>query len=141
MRLKLLFVLSVVLCPALGQEFRGSLVGRVTDISGAVIPGVMVSAVNEATNVLVSTRSNEVGNCRLPFLLPANYRIVVELARFKKIEWPGIRISVASDTTLDFILEMGETTQTVDRIQELRHQQGRFDVYWPSLEGQTGNSG
>lgn len=110
---RVLFILSVFLCSALGQEFRGSLAGRITDASGAVVPGAMVSAINEDTNVSASNRSNEVGNYRISFLLPGNYRIVVELAKFKRIERPGIHISVASDTTLDFVLEMGETTQTV----------------------------
>ena len=82
-------------------------------VTGAVVPGAAVSAINEETNALVSTQSNELGNYRLPFLLPGSYRIVVELARFKKIERPGIRIAVASEPTLDFVLEMGETTQTV----------------------------
>jgi len=101
------------LCSAFGQEFRASLVGRIMDASGAVVPGATVSAINQETNASVSTHSNELGNYRIPFLLPGNYRIVVELARFKKIERPGVRISVASDTTLDFVLEMGEVTQTV----------------------------
>ncbi len=100
-------------CLLFSQEFRASLGGRITDMSGAVVPGATVTAVNEETNAVLSTHSNEVGNYRIPFLLPGNYRITVELARFKKIERPGVRISVASDATLDFVLEMGETTQTV----------------------------
>ena len=44
---------------------------------------------------------------------PATTGSMVELARFKKIERSGVQLSVATDMSLDFALEIGETTQTV----------------------------
>ena len=99
--------------PVFAQEFRATLGGRITDMSGAVVPGAAVTAINEETNAAVRAASNEAGNYRIPLLLPGDYRIVVELARFKKIERTGVRLSIGSDTSLDFTLEMGETTQTI----------------------------
>ncbi|MEK7405594.1 MAG: TonB-dependent receptor [Acidobacteriota bacterium] len=100
-------------CAAWAQEFRGTILGRVTDPSGAVVPGVAVSAVNEDTNASVSTKTNQEGNYRIPFLLPGNYRLLIEQAGFKKIERRGIRVSVGSDVTLDFLLEVGAPTESV----------------------------
>ncbi len=103
----------LVCASAFAQEFRGNLLGRITDSSGAVVPAASVRAINTDTNAAVETKSNAQGNYRIPFLLPGNYRIVVEHAGFKKIEREGIRISVGSDTTLDLALEVGAATESV----------------------------
>jgi hypothetical protein len=100
-------------CAAMAQESRGTLLDRITDASGAVAPGVAVTAVNLDTNASLETRSNDQGNYRIPFLLPGNYRVTVERAGFKRIERGGIRISVGSDTTLDFTLEVGAATESI----------------------------
>ena len=62
--------LAVVYALAAGivsaQDYRGSIVGRVTDGTGAVVPGANITVVNEGTNVPSATRSN-----KLP-LTPSN---------------------------------------------------------------------
>lgn len=60
------------------QEFRGTVLGRVTDPSGAVVSGAAVSVTNEETNVRVDAKSNADGNFNIPFLLPARYTVRVE---------------------------------------------------------------
>ena len=70
---------------ALAQEYRGTILGRVTDSSGAVVLGVSIRVVNVETNVGAGTTSNEHGNYQVPFLLPADYRVTVEHPGFKKI--------------------------------------------------------
>ena len=52
------------------QEFRGAILGRITDTSGAVVPGAAVKATNEETNVAVETKSNAEGNYTIPYLIP-----------------------------------------------------------------------
>jgi hypothetical protein len=100
-------------CAAFAQEFRSSIFGRITDATGAVVPGAAVAAVNVDTNASAGTKTNEQGNYRIPFLLPGNYAVFVEQAGFRKIERRGIRVSVGSDMTLDFMLEVAATGESI----------------------------
>jgi hypothetical protein len=56
----------------LGQEFQGTILGRITDSSGAVVPDVQVKVVNTETGASSSTKTNAQGNYRVPFLLPGD---------------------------------------------------------------------
>jgi hypothetical protein len=108
------FALTFVLAwAAMAQEFRGALLGRITDSSGAVVPGASVAATHIATNTPVETKTNEQGNYRIPFLLPGEYRVTAEHPGFKRAERAAIRISVATDSTLDITLEVGAPTESV----------------------------
>ncbi|RPJ81459.1 MAG: hypothetical protein EHM18_16905, partial [Acidobacteria bacterium] len=106
----LFLCLSVSL--ALGQEFRGSLVGRVTDQTKGILPGATVTVMNQETNASANTVTNDQGNYRLPFLLPGTYKVSVEMTGFRRTE-TTIRMSVGTDVTLDLTLQVGEIDQTV----------------------------
>ncbi|HEV8133011.1 MAG TPA: carboxypeptidase-like regulatory domain-containing protein [Acidobacteriota bacterium] len=95
------------------QEFRGSILGRVTDPSGAVVPGASVTAVNEATNAKVEAVSNDEGNYAIPFLLPGRYTVTAELPGFKKSVRSGIILQVQDKITVDFALQVGEASESV----------------------------
>src|SRR5207244_8154109 len=97
---------------AAAQEFRGGVLGRITDSTGAVIVGAEIRVVNTETNVAASTRSNQDGNYQVPFLNPGNYYMNVDHLGFKKAESQGIRISVGSQIGLDFALDVGADTET-----------------------------
>ena len=105
--------LNLVCLPVFGQEVRGSLLGRVTDASGAVVPGVTITVTNLETKVSTETITNEEGNYRVPFLRPGNFSVTAELTGFKKIDRSGIRVSVGSDIAVDFVLEVGGIGETV----------------------------
>ncbi|MFB3829334.1 MAG: carboxypeptidase regulatory-like domain-containing protein [Bryobacteraceae bacterium] len=100
-------------CAAGAQEFRSSILGRVTDVTGAVVPGVAVMVTNVDTNVPASARTNEQGNYRVPFLLPGNYRVSVEHAGFRRIERTDVRVSLATDVSLDFVLELAVAAESI----------------------------
>jgi hypothetical protein len=109
---KLVYVLLICFS-AWGQEFRGTLLGRITDPSGAVVPNVSIRVTNTESNAGIDAKTNEQGNYRIPFLLPGSYVVAIEHAGFKRIERRGIRISVGTDTTLDMVLEVGSATESV----------------------------
>jgi len=92
----------------------GVIRGRVTDSTGAVIVGADIRVVNTETNVAASTRSNQDGNYQAPFLNPGNYYVTVDHPGFKKAERQGIRISVSSQVALDFTLDVGAASETVN---------------------------
>src|SRR5438105_15512989 len=80
-----------------GQEFQGTILGRVTDTSGAVVPGVQVSAVASETGAASSTKTNAQGNYRIPFLLPGQYRLTVEHPGFQKIQRSPVQLSMGTE--------------------------------------------
>jgi len=104
----------LALSPALlGQEFRGSILGRITDPSGAVIPVAKVTVTNEETKVAVEVQSNAEGNYNVPFLLPGRYTVAVETQGFRRAVRPGVLVQVNDKIALDFTLELGATTEAV----------------------------
>ena len=98
---------------ASAQEARGSILGRVTDPSGAVVLGAKVQAINVATNAGAASVTNEQGNYEIPYLLPGVYRVEVEMQGFKKAVREGIELRVGDRITLDFTLEVGNVAESV----------------------------
>src|SRR3989454_9488294 len=110
-----LCLLIVGLAPGavFGQDFRGAITGRIADKSGAVLPGVTVTATNVATNVGSTTTTNTDGVYSILYLTPGQYTVVAELSGFKKLQRPGIEVRVGDRLTLDLSLEIGAIEETV----------------------------
>jgi len=110
---RLLTVFALFSLLVWGQEFRGTILGRITDPSGAAVAGASVEVQNVETNTIVRSRSNETGNYQVPFLLPGDYTVRVELSGFKRMERQGIRVSTNEPVTVDFVLEIGATAESI----------------------------
>ncbi|HET8547265.1 MAG TPA: carboxypeptidase-like regulatory domain-containing protein [Bryobacteraceae bacterium] len=113
----MLMRLSAVLlfaCAVYAQETRGTIVGRVTDPAGALVPGTEVRAGNVATGVTATSKSNDAGNFVLPYLLPGMYTIEAELAGFKKFIREGIEIRVNDTIEVNVELTVGNVTESVE---------------------------
>jgi hypothetical protein len=95
------------------QQDRGTLLGTVTDASGAFVPGARVVIVQTGTNATNETVTNEAGSYRVPNLPIGTYRIEVEAQGFKKSVRDGIRLSVTDVLRVDFALEIGATTESI----------------------------
>jgi len=106
-------ILLVCACPALAQEFRATLLGRITDPSGSTIPGAKVTVVREQTGVSSSTVSAADGAYRLPFLIPGRYRLEIEASGFKKYVQSGITLEVGQSATQNAALELGNVAESV----------------------------
>src|SRR6059036_2304787 len=105
-----ILVLSVL--PAVAQTQAG-ISGVIHDPTGAVIPGVMVTVTNPATNFSRSAISNEAGVYNFPVLQPGKYRIKVELPGFRSITQNDVELQVQQSARIDFTLQVGEVSQTV----------------------------
>src|SRR5579863_7240502 len=68
--------------PLHAQQFFGSIVGTVTDTSGAIIPGATVTLTNVGTNEKHIATANAAGNYQFVNLVPATYRVEVNQANF-----------------------------------------------------------
>ncbi|MFB3902233.1 MAG: carboxypeptidase regulatory-like domain-containing protein [Acidobacteriota bacterium] len=95
------------------QETRATLLGRVVDATGGVIPGVSLTATNLETNVATPSVTNDEGLFRIPFLIPGQYEVKAEMTGFKTTVRRGITLSVNSEVNLDLVLELGEMSQSV----------------------------
>ena len=106
-----LLLLSALFVAA--QDYRGAVLGRVTDATGATVPGASISVVNEATNVPNRSRTNEEGNFLVPLLEPGVYTVTIESAGFRKLVRGGITVRTGDKLALDFQLELGATSDSV----------------------------
>lgn len=95
------------------QDPRGTILGRITDVSGGVMPGVRVTATNLATNVGVPVETNENGNYRIPYLLPGAYRITAEREGFRSFLQDGVELRVADQLTLNIRMTPGDIAEQV----------------------------
>jgi outer membrane receptor protein involved in Fe transport len=98
---------------ALAQSTSGMIAGRVTDSSGAVLPGVNVTVTNRRTSETRVTVTNEQGLFRAPNLQPSQYDIQVELAGFRKIIQQNVELSVSETLNLTFRLEIESLAETI----------------------------
>ena len=89
----------VMQTPVYAQVADATLVGQITDETGAVIPGVKLTIENLDTNVSIQGESNEAGYYRFSFLRPASYTLTAEL--------PGFTINTVENIVL-------QVNQTVD---------------------------
>ena len=110
----LVLALLVLTGGLFGQEYRGSLSGRVLDPSGAAVPEAHLSLTNSATDVHFTADTNAEGNYTFPYLQPGTYRLHVEHAGFKNFERSQIEVRIDQSVRLDAPLQMGNAAETVD---------------------------
>jgi Carboxypeptidase regulatory-like domain len=110
-----LSLLGLVLCArgAFAQNISGTLLGNVTDASGAVLVGAEVTITHKETNQVSKTATNELGYYQAPYLKPGNYRVEVTLQGFKKGTREDVVLKVEDRLRLDFRMEVGEVTETL----------------------------
>ncbi len=107
----LLTLLAFVFAP--GQEFRGSITGKVTDPNGAVVPGADVTVRNIETNVEATATTNDEGSYDFPVLSPGKYELVFTKQGFKVEARQQIQLRVAEKLTIDVQLQTGSVAETV----------------------------
>lgn len=98
---------------AVAQIGMSSLVGRLTDSSGAVIPGVTVTVVHVETNFRFNATSNEEGLFRIQGLQPGKYRVTFEAAGFKRIVRESVELRTGDTVRADAALEVGDVAEVI----------------------------
>jgi len=106
---------AVLLCPAIASaQTNASIVGRVTDESGGVLPGVTVTTTSPALQVpSVSAVTDVNGDYRLSPLPIGTYSVTYELAGFEAIRRAEIRLTVSFVARVDATLKVGTLAETV----------------------------
>ena len=107
--------LTLISSPALlhAQADRGTITGTITDPSGAVIPGVQVTATDPATGTHYTSTSNNDGIYNLLNLPVATYTLHYSRAQFKTEDRVGVSLQVQQRAQIDIKLQVGSQDQTV----------------------------
>jgi hypothetical protein len=88
--------------------------GTVVDQSGAVLPGVEITATQTETGISRSTITNETGNYILPNLPIGPYRLEAALPGFRTFAQTGIVLQINSSPAIRIVLEVGQVAETVE---------------------------
>ena len=111
--LTMLLALLVLAAPHAWAQQQARLSGTVTDPSGAMIPGATVRVTNTNTQVTTTAVSNSTGYYVVGNLIPGVYSVAAQKEGFKTVVQPNITLEVAQSATVDFALELGQTSQEV----------------------------
>lgn len=99
---------------ALGQAVYGSILGTVTDPSGAAVNGAKVSATSQTKNLTTEVTTNESGNYSVTHLIPDVYTIRISAPGFKVLEFKDIQVSADAGSRVDGQFQVGGSSETVE---------------------------
>ena len=107
---------ATLLCtpsPAAAQAVTGTLLGNITDASGAAVPGATVTATELQTNTSRTTVSNETGHYTFSSLRNGTYSVTAELQGFRKVIRQNVQVDVNTTLRVDLTLELGQMSEAV----------------------------
>ena len=110
----LLCILLCVTVAGYSQTGLATVAGKVADTTGGVLPGAEIEVTNVDTGVVTKTLTNDVGSYIVSNLIPGKYKLTVAAPGFKSAQRDGLTLQVGDRITLDFTLEVGEVSQTVN---------------------------
>ena len=106
-------LLVIATAPAVGQDFRGRINGTVTDNTGAVLPGVTVTATSPALIQQQVQVTGADGSYRFLALPPGVYSVAFELTGFQNVTREGVRVVINQTLTVDQQLQVATLQETV----------------------------
>src|SRR5262249_3409237 len=98
---------------AIAQVTTADVLGRVTDTSGAILPGVMVVIQNLSTGATRSVVSSDTGDYVFNLMIPGQYTITAEAPSFKK-STINLSVSAGDRARADIQLQLGDLSQVVE---------------------------
>lgn len=115
MRKPIAFLLLTVCLSAiaLGQGTASRVTGTVVDEKGSIVPGAVVTLTNEATQSVLTTETSSGGTYVFDSIQVGKYTVSVEKQGFKKAVSVGNTANVNQPLTVDFTLEVGGLSETV----------------------------
>ncbi len=112
-------ILILTFAPATVQQVyaqvdTGAILGTVKDQTGAVVPAAKVTITNEGTGLTLSTLTRDDGGYIFTPLKIGKYTVEVEYSGFKRARRLSIEVNIQDHAVVDFVLEPGELTQTLE---------------------------
>jgi hypothetical protein len=110
--------LSLALLLITGNAFgqggaAGTILGTVTDATGAVVPSAKVMITNVGTGIVHTTLTTGAGDYAVPDLVPGPYRVDVEATGFSKAQVGGTTLQVAQEVRVNVVLQTGSASETI----------------------------
>jgi hypothetical protein len=102
------------------QVLYGSIVGQLSDTSGAAVPGATVTITNRDTGLTRTAVSNDTGGYSFTNVLAGSYDVKITLQNFKESVKTGVPVSANEVSRVDAKLEIGALTDTVTVASELQ---------------------
>src|SRR5690349_3353564 len=107
------FLLFAVSIPAYSQASFARVSGAVQDATGALIPGVTVTATNVNTGVVATELTNESGVYNFPSLIPGTYKIAASLTGFQTQTYTDLRLGL-DQYRYNFTLQVAQAATSVE---------------------------
>jgi hypothetical protein len=104
--------------PALGQAVSGTILGTVTDATGAVRSNAKVTVVNEGTGLTRTVNADASGEYTVPSLPTGRYTVMAEVTGFKTLAISNIELGVDQRARVDLKLETGAISETMTVVGE-----------------------
>jgi Carboxypeptidase regulatory-like domain len=98
---------------AFAQSVSGTILGTVTDDTGAVVAGAKVTIVNEGTGLTRTVTADNHGEYNAPSLPTGHYTVTSEMSGFKTVALSNIEVGVDQRVRINIKLEVGAMTESV----------------------------
>src|SRR5262249_37178519 len=109
-----IFCVSILTCSSGWAQATAQISGTIRDQSGAVLPGVEVTATQTSTGIAHTIVTNETGSYILPNLAIGPYRLEAALPGFRTFIQTGIVLDVNSNPVINPVLEVGQVSEQVE---------------------------
>ena len=114
-RFALGFMIVVAVMPGwlAAQAVTGTILGTVTDSTGALIPGATITLTHAGTGLARTVVTDAAGEYTAPSLPTGRYTVTAELSGFKTVSLPDIDLGVDQRVRLNIRLEIGTVSETI----------------------------
>jgi outer membrane receptor protein involved in Fe transport len=109
-----ILLLATFAVPGWGQTFRGTILGAITDSSGAAVTGATVTIKNVDTGLIRTTVSTGDGTFSVPELPIGTYIVTIDKTGFQTAVTTGVAVDVSSERRVDVTLKPGQMSQMVE---------------------------
>src|SRR5262249_29742632 len=100
--------------PIFAQTANATLGGSVSDTTGALIPGVTVTATNTETGIVNTVVTNEAGVYQFASLQPGTYKLTAELPGFQTQLVNALKLAFSEQARFNFTMQIGGLTTAID---------------------------
>jgi hypothetical protein len=111
--LSILLGVASVATSAFAQSTFGTILGTVTDASGAVIPNIVVKVTNQGEGITREVRTDALGNYQAENLKEGLYTVKVQAEGFREVTVQDIRLTARQIVRSDLKLVVGATTEVI----------------------------
>ena len=108
-----LLMVATAVPAALAQSVSGTILGTVTDSSGAIVAGAKVTIINEGTALTRTVTSDANGEYTAPSLPTGHYTVMSEMTGFKALALSNVEVGVDQRVRINLKLDLGAMTESV----------------------------